>query len=398
MGLALGGGTLLIGQEKAGTDWPQYRGPNRDGISAEKGWSTNWGTDGPKVLWKKALGNGYSCFSVVGGKVYTMGSVGGKDVVYCLRADTGEEVWKHTYPSQEDWGGYKGPHSTPTVDGDRVYTVGNEGHIYCLNAADGKVVWSKEAKKDFGMPPPQWGFACSALVLDKMLILNLGPTVALEKDTGKLIWKSEAFSAGYSSAMAFKIGSDTVLASFNATGLAILKAGDGSTLGTYKWKTMYDVNAATPIIADGKVFISSGYNAGCALFDLPGGKPVLAWQNKKMRNHCNTCVLWQGYLYGVDGQVGGGGQLACLDVKTGEVKWTQKGLGTGALMLADGKLIVLGESGNLVIADASPDGYKELAKAKVLTDTCWTMPVLSGGRIFCRNHKGDMVCLDVSGK
>jgi outer membrane protein assembly factor BamB len=103
-------------------------------------------------------------------------------------------------------------------------------------------------------------------------------------------------------------------------------------------------------------------------------------------------------LYGVDGQVGGGGQISCLDVKTGEVKWTQKGLGTGSLMLADGKLIVLGESGDLVIADASPDGYKELAKAKVLTDTCWTMPVLSGGRIYCRNHKGDMVCLDVSGK
>ena len=168
---------------------------------------------------------------------------------------------------------------------------------------------------------------------------------------------------------------------------------------TYPWKTAYDVNSATPIVTDGKVFISSGYRAGCALLDVSGTTPTLLWRNKNMSNHCNSSVLYEGYLYGFNGNVGGGGALTCLELKTGEVKWSHKGLGTGSLMIADGKLVVLGERGDLVVAAASPEKFDVIASAgKVLGGICWTTPVLSNGRIYCRNSRGDVVCLDVSGK
>jgi outer membrane protein assembly factor BamB len=396
--LGVPGASVGVSQEKPRTDWPQYRGPNRDGISAEKGWSVNWDQKGPKVLWKASLGGGYSSFSVVAGKVLTMGNTGGTDTVFCLKADSGQQVWKHSYSAQEDWGGYKGPHSTPTVDGNSVYVLSNDGQLFCLDLATGKVAWSKRMEKDFGASPPQWGFACSPLVLDKMLILDVGPTIALDKATGDRIWKSPDFSPAYSSPIAFELGKERFIASFNGSGLTIFKADDGKEVGHQRWETRYGVNAATPIVSDGKIFISSGYGTGCALFQAGEGKLKQLWKNKSIANHCNSCVLWRGCVYGFNDNVGGAGKLVCLDFATGQVKWRQDGLGTGSLMLADGKMIILSEGGELVIAEASPEGFKQLARAQVLGETCWTVPVLSGGRIYCRNHAGNMVCLDVNGK
>jgi outer membrane protein assembly factor BamB len=178
---------------------------------------------------------------------------------------------------------------------------------------------------------------------------------------------------------------------FNSSGLVILDPKDGRELMLHPWRTDWNVNAAIPIVSGDKVFISSGYNVGCALLQVSGDKPVVIWQNKNMRNHFNSCVLWKGYLYGVDES-----QLRCLDWETGDVKWTQRGLGKGSLMLADGKLIIMSDKGKLVIAEASPDEFKELASVKVLSGLCWTVPVLSNGKIYCANHEGDLICLDVS--
>ncbi len=382
-------------------DWHQWRGPNRDGISTEKGWVSVWPEGGPKVLWKTSVGVGYSTVSVSGGRVYTMGNAEKIDTVYCLDANTGDEVWKYSYRCATESGGHPGPASTPTVDGKYVYTLSREGHFFCFDADSGKVIWSKHVK-DFGAKSPEWDFASSSLASGKMIIVDVGITLALDKSTGNLIWKTKDYGdawniknygGGYSSPFAFQLNGSQRLAVFNSSGLVILNPENGQELLLQPWKTSYNVNAVTPIISGDKVFISSGYNVGCALVQVSGDKPTVIWQNKDMRNHFNSCVLWEGHLYGFDES-----ELKCLDFQTGEVKWSQKGLGKGSLMLADGKLIIMGDKGDLVIAEASPEGFKEISRAKVLSGLCWTVPVLSGGKLYCRNHPGDLVCLDVSGQ
>ncbi len=373
-------------------DWYQWRGPNRDGISSEKGWSYNWSKEGPKQLWKASVGIGYSSVAVSDGKVYTMGNTNATDTVFCFDAETGKVLWKHSYPCEAKGADYPGPASTPTVDGKMVFTLSRDGDLYCFDSNTGKVIWSKNIIKDYGAKSPNWGLASSSLVIDNMLIVNADMTIAVNKTNGNVIWKTKSYGGGYSSPIMFEFNKSKFLAIFNILGLVILKLENGQEVTHVEWKTSYDVNAVTPIISGDKIFISSGYNVGGAVFQFNGSKLTEIWKNKNMRNHFNSCILWQGYLYGFDEE-----QLRCVDFQNGSVKWTQKGLGEGSLMIADGKLIIMGDNGDLVIAEATPTGFQELSRAKVLGGLCWTVPVLSEGKIYCRNHEGDLVCLNVKG-
>ena len=346
------------------------------------------------------MGTGYSSVAVSNGRVYTMGNRDKTDAIYCLNADTGAEIWKHSYPCVADGAGHPGPASTPTIDGKFVYTLSREGHLFCLDASSGKPIWSKHIVNDFGAKFPEWGYATSPLILGNMIIMDAGAALAVDKSNGNMIWKTKDYGkswgikeqgGGYSSPYAFNLNGKQLLAVFNSSGLVILDPGNGRELMLHPWKTAYNINGATPIVSDNRIFISSGYNVGCALLEISESGLTTIWQNKNMSNHFASCVLWEGHLYGFDEN-----QLRCLDWKTGDLKWTQRGLGKGSLMLADGKLIIMGEKGHLAIAEASPDSYKELARARVLSGLCWTVPVLSGGKIYCRNHEGDLLCLDVS--
>ena len=185
---------------------------------------------------------------------------------------------------------------------------------------------------------------------------------------------------------------------FTSKELVGLIAATGKQIWKLQWKTDYDINAADPMVFNDTIFVSSGYNKGCASLRIDGSNIVELWLNKNMRNQCSSSVLWKGHIYGFDGQFGGGGKLTCLDYKTGETKWSQGGMGTGTLMIAGGKLVILSERGKLVIAPASPEGFKELASAQILTGKCWTVPVLSNGRVYARNAAGDLVCVDVRPK
>ena len=384
-------GETVTDEKPAVGEWSQWRGPNRDGVSTETGWLTDWPADGPKVLWKKSVGDGYSSIAVADGKAYTMGNSGGTDAVFCFDVETGRELWKKTYKCKA--GGYKGPRGTPAVDEGRVYTLSREGLLVCWDAKTGKRNWFKDMARSYGTSPPQWGFACSPLVHGDLLIVDVGTLVAFDKVTGKQKWKSDGFKPGYGSPMASALGSGTIIATFNEHGLLVVNARNGSEVGRYRWRTQYGANVVTPIVSGDKVFISSGYNVGCAVIQIGKGKPTSLWKSGKMRNHFNNCVLYKGHFYGFDEKT-----LRCLEFATGEEKWSKGGLGKGSLMLADGKLIVLSDRGSLQVADATPTGYKTTAQAKVLSGTCWTMPVLSGGRIFCRSYQGDLVCLDVRKK
>ena len=377
-------------------DWPKWRGPNHNGISSETGWVATWPEGGPKVLWKASLGAGFASMAVSNGRVYAMGNINNSDILYCFEADTGKEIWKKSYPCPLFNKNHEGgPAATPTVSGDAVYTFSKNGDVFCFKAATGKVVWSKNLTKELGVKHPTWYFAGSPFVIDNMVILNAGTRgIALDKADGSVIWKNGNDATGYATAAPFTVGNQKCVAIFAAKEIVGLIASTGKIIWRHPWKTSYDANIATPIISGNTVFICSGYNKGGALLRIEGGNVTEVWRNKNMRNHFNNSVLWQGHIYGFDDAK----ELRCLDFKTGQMKWSQGGLGKGSLMIADGKLIILSERGKLVTAPASPERFKELSSVQILKGKCWTVPVLANGRIYARNAAGQLVCVDVGSK
>ena len=385
--------------KKPATDWPRWRGPNLNGISAETGWLTKWPGKGPKQLWKVNVGAGYSSVAVSKGRLYTMGNRKNTDIVWCLDAATGKELWKQSYPCRNVE--HAGPRATPTIDGDVVYTISQRGDVCCFKAASGEKVWSKNLAREIKARVPRWGFAGSALVEGKLLIVNIGTAgAALDKATGKVVWQTGRGASGYATPVAFDMDGRRCMLVFGATALFCVDAKTGKQAWSVPWKTKYDVNAADPIVVGSKIFISSGYSTGCGLLEVKEGKAEVLWRNRAMKNQFSTCVLLKGHLYGSDGNVEQRATtLKCMDFATGKVKWTYPGLRMTSLMAADGKLLVYSEQGALIVADASPVGFKPISRTQALTGRrCWTMPVLAAARIYCRNNiRGDLVCLDVSG-
>lgn len=375
-----------------GADWPHWRGPNYDGISTETDWNP-MALESPEIVWTAEIGTGFSTISVANGKAYTVANVDKEtDVVYCFDALTGKELWRHEYPEPLAPKNYEGGASaTPTVHDGKVYTLSKKGMAFCLNADTGKVVWEKSL--DF--KPPTWSFAGSVLIVEEMAIYNVGSAgLALNKDTGDIIWKSDNDASGYATPVPYQQDGKTSICIFGKDTVMGIEAKTGTVLWSYPWKTRYDINAADPVIFDKKVFITSGYNHGCALIDISAPKPALVWENKNMRSQMSGPVLIDGYLYGFDDN-----QLACLDWKTGEQKWTEKTPKKGSLSAAGDKLIVIGEKGKLFIVQATPQGYQEISSGQVLEHLCWTMPVLADGRIYVRDAKknvpNNLVCVNV---
>jgi outer membrane protein assembly factor BamB len=375
-------------------DWPRWRGPDANGISKETGWSAKW-TGRPKQLWEAQVGTGFASFAVSQGRVYTMGNTSETDAVVCLDANTGKEIWKHSYPAKLDPKLYEGgPNATPTVDGDRVYTLSKRGIVHCLDAAKGTVIWATNLMDGLSAGMPDWGFSGSVLVDGDLCILNVGNAgTALDKKTGRVVWFSGTDKAGYATPVPFNAGGERAAILAAKQHVMAVRVKDGKELWRFPWKTQYDVNAADPILSGSKVFVSSGYNHGAGVFDVSAKPPKSIWESKNLRNHMSSSVLWNGHLYGIDEK-----ELRCLALDTGEVKWSEKSSGKGSLIMADGKLIVLGERGELMIADATPAGFTPISRAQVISGKCWTAPVLANGKIYCRNATGHVVCVDVSGK
>ena len=394
----------LIGSGQAGwaydsVDWPCFLGPSRNGVSSEKGWKSDWPDEGPPILWQASIGIGFSTFAVVGDRVWTMGSFDGKETILCLDANTGKEIWRQGYPARMcDTFHEGGPCATPSIDKDAVYTMGKDGKFYCLSAADGKIRWTHDLPAELGVEVSDFGISASPLVAGDQVITDCGVLAAYDKTTGKLLWKHTAVPRAFTSPTAFTLNGKEYGATLNGFGLLVFDPKTGEEGCPYKWETFDDTNCTTPILSGNRMFISSAYDRGGAVLEINWGKkPKVIWDNRNMRNHFSASVLWEGYLYGFDGNVNrdNQGELRCVSFADGELKWSEPSVTKGGLIISDGKILALTDKGELVVAHAAPDGFKEITRAQILGGRCWTPPVLSGGRLFCRNAVGDAVCFDL---
>jgi outer membrane protein assembly factor BamB len=390
--------TAAVGGRSAAGDWPRWRGPQCDGVATESGWFQPWPAGGPKRLWKANVGTGFSSLAVSGPRLCTMGNVNGQETIYGLEAGSGRVLWRHTYACARMPNLYEGgPNATPTIDGDRVYTLSRKGHVFCLDVRSGLVVWSKNIQAELSLRVPEWGFSGSPLVEGDLLILNAGTSgTALDKRTGAVVWTTGPSLAGYASPLPFEDRGRRRVLVFTADRLVAMDPQSGQPAWAHPWQTSYKLNAADPNVAGSRVFISSGYNEGGAQLHIGGAGPTVLWRNKNLRTQFNPAVLVGGHLYGIDGNVTQKASLKCVTLDTGEVRWSAADVGFGSLIAADGKLIVLTGRGELIVAEASPEAFTPLARAQVLGGKCWTTPVLANGRIYCRNAAGEVVCLQIT--
>jgi outer membrane protein assembly factor BamB len=387
---------IAQGQPAAAASWPNWRGPDHNGVSMEKGWLTAWPKQGPKQLWKTELGRGHSSVAVLAGKVYSMGrnAKAEQDAVFCLNADTGETVWSFSYHAGASAYG-EGPRATPAIDGKAVYTVSADGQVLCLDAVSGQRIWNTNLLKELNLVMPRHNFSTSPILEGELLLLNMGASgLALDKKTGNVVWKTPGDSS-YSSPVPFTLEGKRSVAVFAATELAVVDPANGRKTASYEWKTRDNANCADPVIVGDAVFVTSGYNVGSALIRVSGGNAAVLWKKAYCCVYASP-VLAGDYLYALIESGWMKADLACVSAKDGSIQWTQKNVGSGGLMLADGKLIVLSRSGDLILAEASPVAYTEIARATVFSvGACWNGPVLCNGRIYVKNENGTLVCLDV---
>ena len=369
--------------------WPQWRGPNRDGISKETGLLKQWPAEGPPLVWKAAgAGRGYSSFSIADGKLFTMGLRGDREFIVAFDVATGKEAWATPHGSafRNDRG--DGPRGTPTVDGDRLYALGGNGQLSALEVRTGKIVWTKNVLKEFGGENITWGISESPLVLGNKVLVNPGgpnaSIVALNKTDGSVIWKSQSDKAGYSSAIPVEINGATQVVFFTSERAVGLDAKDGRLLWEYARPANNVANVATPIVRANRVFISSDYGTGGGVVEIkPDNKAQEIWFTKDMRNHHSSSVLIGDYLYGFSSAI-----LTAIKFDTGEIAWRDRSVGKGSLVYADGNLYCFSENGVVGLVEATPAGYKEKGRFRIPQDSLptWTHPVVAGGRLYLRDQ------------
>lgn len=387
---------LLAASPLFAAEWHRWRGPDANGISTEK--IEPWPAAGPKVLWKAEVGLGFSSIAVADGRAFTMGHLANADVVTCLDIANGKVLWQHSSPGLRMENVYEGgPNATPTVDGNTVFAFRRRGHVYALDAATGKVRWERELARELGAKMPEWGFSSSPFVAGDLVILNLGSAgVGLDKKTGATIWKSGPTAAGYATPVPFTFQGRELIALFVAQELLALQPQTGTVAWRHPWQTRDDINAADPVIVGNTLLLSSGDNRGGAALQLTAGAPVVRWENKNLRAQFTPPVVLGGFIYGLDGNAGERATLRCLDLATGDAKWTGPAVGTGGILAAAGRLLVLSDKGELILCDASPAGFQPLARAQILDGKCWTNPALNAGRLYARNARGTLVCLELA--
>jgi len=379
----------------AAAHWPSFRGPHRDGKSADTGLLKAWPDDGPAKLWEiNGIGKGFSSVAVIDGSIFITGNVDGRLVLTSLTMD-GKTQWK--VPIDRAWTrSVPGARATPTIEGDSLYLLSDNGVLVCLRPKTGKTVWSKDLKS-LGGRPGSWGYAESVLLYKDLAIAKPGGRnciVAFNKKTGQQVWASEGFSAGpeYSSCLLFTHGGKDMIATGTKNGIVCVSPDGGKLLWSNRFSARNTANCPTPAYADGHVFWANGYGKGGICLKLTDdGKATEAWRTRDMVCHHGGYIIHEGHIYGNNG-----GGYACLNLKSGEKKWSERGPGKGSLCFADGMLYLFGErGGRAMLATCSPDGMEITGKVTVKgSGPSWAHPVVIGGRLYLR-YDDNLYCFNV---
>ncbi|MEI6667297.1 MAG: PQQ-binding-like beta-propeller repeat protein [Acidobacteriota bacterium] len=375
-------------------DWPQWRGPDRTGVSAETGLLRQWPGAGPALVWSvSGLGRGYGSMAIRGDVVYLQGTQGDKSVVFAVKRSNGATIWTSVLGKTLDQDKGGGPRGTPTLDGDRLYALSENGDLACLRQGDGGVAWKRNILTDFGGTNPKWLISESPLVDGDNLIVTPGGRgagiVALNKLTGKTVWAAAELNdpAAYSSCIVAVVDGVRTIMTITAQAGVGVRASDGKLLWRYARVANKTANVTTPVFLDNAVFYTSAYDTGGALLRLKaeagGVKADEAYFTRDMMNHHGGVVLLKGYLYGFSNAV-----LTCVEFATGKVMWRDRSVGKGTVTAADGLLFLMGEGNTVGLAQASPEAYQEKGRFSIADQgwPSWAHLVVAGGKLYVRNQ------------
>jgi len=394
-----------------GTDWPAYRGPAGNGVTTAD-FGKPWQGGGPKQLWKEKATNGHSSITVSGNVATTLMTRPheGSPTEHCVAFDatTGRELWAQPLKMASygheggnegtaDNKGGDGPRSTPTHDGGKLYVYGSNLDCYCFETKTGKLLWAKDVAKDYGGKHIRWMNATSPLIEGDLVVVSGGGAdaafLAFDKANGSLKWKSGSETITHATPTVAVIHGTRQIIFFAKSGLVAVSPQDGKEL----WRQAYPFNvstAASPVVFGDIVYCSAGYDVGAGAYQI--AKKGSDWtstelwrkEGNELANHWSTPVCKDGYLYGMfQFKNYGNGPVKCVDIRTGETKWSKEGFGPGNVILSGDRVLALSDKGELVLFSAKPDAYAEMARADVLDGKCWTTPTLAGGRIFARSTK-----------
>ncbi len=401
---------LNLGSLSIGGDWPQFLGPDRNGVSNEESLISEWPTSGPDVLWKAPLGVGMSSIAVAGEQAFTMFQDDDHQYVTALNVADGIELWKTAIaPAYSNAMGH-GPRATPTVTGDLVLAYSGEGVLACLSRTNGKLNWSVNVPKSFSGQPSEYGMSCSPLVFGETVVVQSGTrsaaVAAFSLTDGKLRWKTGQGTAGYSSPVMMTLIESPTIVAFVGAAVMGLDPATGQVRWNYEYVTDYDCNTATPVqLSNDTLLISSGENHGSTILkitgDASGSQKVSAvWESlgrdSQLRAEWQTPVIHDGHIYALDniGSAGPITNLVCIRLSDMKTMWQKTRFGKGNLTLADGKLFLTNMNGELILVAASPDGFSELSRSAAVIETTRQAPLISNGRLFVRDDVR-VVCIRV---
>jgi outer membrane protein assembly factor BamB len=395
--------SVLVSTQLAAADWPQFLGPSRDGVYVGAPLSEKWPSTGPRVIWRKEIGQGLSGPVVAGKRLILFHRAGDREVVESFDALTGASQWRHAYPTayRDDFGFDEGPRAVPVVADGVVYTYGAEGKLHAIDLATGKPLWNVDAMRQFEVDKGFFGAAGSPLVEGGKVIANVGGKkagiVAFESKTGKVVWTATTDAASYSSGMAATILGKRYALFLTRAGLVGLDPSNGQVRFQRPWRARQaaSVNAATPLVVGSSIFVSAEYGPGAGVLQFDGAKLTDVWHSEDtLSNHYATSVYHQGTLYGFHGRQEFGPIFRAVDLQSGKVLWSTGRFGAGSVTLAGNRLVIVRESGELTLAAASPKSFQQVAAARVLPPTVRAYPALADGVLYLRNDD-TLVALDL---
>jgi outer membrane protein assembly factor BamB len=387
--------------------WLQWGGPRRNFTVETSGLAESWPSGGPKQLWTRSLGEGHSAITVEGNRLYTMHRPGGllsmvrrpqQETIAAFDASTGTTIWEYTYPSATgdlNLSEGAGPHSTPLIVGNLLYTASSRSEVFALEKATGKLVWSHDMVKEFGAKQDGRGYSASPILYRDMVILPAGApdaaVIAFNQKTGAVAWKGGNFPTGPASPILINVDGQDQLVVSGANEIVGVDPTNGNVLWQHPHKTEWGLNISTPVWgSDNLLLVSAAYNNGTRLLKLAqaGGKTKVEekWYQNRMRVHIGTIIRLGDYAVGSSGDFGPCPTVA-IDIATGNILWQNREFARSTFLYGDNKLIVIDEDGNIGLAVPSRQGLKVLAKAPVLTNRAWTVPTLVGTTLYVRDRK-----------